>query len=72
MDVRHAVTSDLRIKGRSGCRKRSRFHPDGGTGKSKAPPGLHEHGITLPVLCKSEGSIQEGQKKDLKEKVITG
>lgn len=39
---------------------------------SKAPPGLHEHGITWPVLCKSEGSVQEGQKKDLKEKVITG
>lgn len=52
--------------------QRSRFRPDGGNGKSKAPPGLHGPGITLPMLCKSECSIQEGRKKDLKEKVITG
>lgn len=38
---------------------------------SKAPPGLHEHDVTLS-LCKSEGSVQEGQKKDLKVKAVTG
>lgn len=45
LDVRHAVTRDLRIMGSSGCSKRSRFCPDGGTGESNAPPGLHEHHI---------------------------
>jgi len=60
------------LQGWAGWRERACFPPDGGTGKSKAPPGVHEHGITSLVLCKSEGSIQEGQKKSLKEKVITG
>lgn len=76
MGVRHPVTSGLRLKGfsRAGptVKKRVCFPPDGGTGMSKASPGLHEHGITSPVLCRSEESIQQGQKKELKEKGITG
>lgn len=58
-DVRHPVIRGLRVKGcsRVALAAAKGRYSSGGTEMSKAPPVLHEHGVTSPVLCKGEGFI---------------